>query len=633
MTETTETQEAAESREFRAEVQQLLQILAHSLYTDREIFLRELVSNASDALNRIKFTMLTDRDVLDPDAELAIHIEADEDENTLTLRDTGDGMTRDELVENLGTIAHSGAMTFLKQIQESEAPADEIIGQFGVGFYSVFMVADEVRVTSRSHRPDAEAWSWISQGDDSYRLEPADKQERGTEIVIHLKDDAGEFASTWRLRQIVKQHSDYVSFPIYLDDEVVNQQSALWRKSPHQVDEEEYVQFYQQLTLDQDEPLLHIHLVTDVPVNLRSILYVPRRRDRGILQQMSDDAGIKLYSRKVLIQESNSDLLPNHFRFVEGVVDSEDLPLNVSRETVQRNPMVRQIRKALTSRLVKELEQMAKERPDEYRVFWEQFGVFIKEGIASDVSSHDQLKGLLRFYSSKAGADGFVSLQEYAERMKDDQETIYYVLGEDLSSVRHSPHLDPFRAHDIEVLYLVDPVDSFMATALREYDGHELQNVEDADLEMPDDAESDDGETDTDTVSSDELDTLLTRFRTVLGDRVEDVRVSKRLKDSPVRLASTEQGPMRDMQRIRRLMGEEVELPAMVLEINRSHQLIKNLARRLSDASDEALIDATVEQLFDNALLLEGLHPNPASMADRIQQLMEAAVGDRAAEK
>lgn len=625
MTETANTKHETESREFRAEVQQLLHILAHSLYTDREIFLRELISNASDALNRIKFTMLTDRDVLDPDAELAIFIDVDEDGNVITIRDTGDGMTRDELVENLGTIAHSGAKKFLKQVQEDDVQVEEIIGQFGVGFYSVFMVVDEVRVTSRSYRPDAEAWTWVSQGDDSYRLEPAEKRDRGTEITIHLNDDAQEFASEWRLRQVVKQHSDYVSFPIYIDDEVVNQQTALWRQSPRNVEEEEYVEFYKQLTLDHEEPLLHIHLVTDVPVNLRSILYVPSRRDRGILQQMNDDAGIKLYSRTVLIEENNSDLLPNHFRFVEGVVDSEDLPLNVSRETVQRNPMVRQIRKALTGRLVKELEQMSKERPDEYRTFWEQFGVFIKEGIASDVSSHTQLKELLRFYSSNTDADELVSLQDYVGRMKDDQDAIYYVLGDDLNSVQQSPHLDPFRAHGIEVLYLVDPIDSFMATSLREYDEHELQNVEDADLEMPDETDSDDEETDT--VSSDELGDLLTRFRTVLGDRVEDVHVSKRLKDSPVRLASTEQGPMRDMQRIRRLMGEEVELPAMVLEVNRSHPLIKNLARRLSARSDDSLIDATVEQLFDNALLLEGLHPNPASMAGRIQQLMEAAVG------
>lgn len=627
MTETASTKDATESREFRAEVQQLLHILAHSLYTDREIFLRELVSNASDALNRIKFTMLTDHDVLDADAELAIFIDVDEDDNVITIRDTGDGMTRGELVENLGTIAHSGALSFLKQVQEDDVQADEIIGQFGVGFYSVFMVADEIRVTSRSYRPDAEAWTWISQGDDSYRLEPAEKSDRGTEITIHLNDDAQEFVSTWRLRQIIKQHSDYVSFPIYIDDEVVNQQTALWRQSPRNVDEEEYVEFYKQLTLDHAEPLLYIHLVTDVPVNLRSILYVPSRRDRGMLQQMDGDAGIKLYSRKVLIQENNSDLLPNHFRFIEGVVDSEDLPLNVSRETVQRNPMVRQIRKALTSRLVKELEQMSRERPDDYRTFWGQFGIFIKEGIASDVSSHAQLRELLRFYSSNAGAGEFVSLQDYVERMHDDQEAIYYVLGDDLNSVRQSPHLDPFRARGLEVLYLVDPVDSFMATSLREYNDYELQNVEDADLELPDETDSDDGGTEAETVSSDELDDLLTRFRSVLGDRVEDVRISKRLKDSPVRLASTEQGPMRDMQRIRRLMGEEVELPAMVLEINRSHPLIKNLVRRLSNASDDSLVDATVEQLFDNALLLEGLHPNPASMAGRIQQLMEAAVG------
>lgn len=621
---TTQTQQ--EAHEFRAEVQQLLHILAHSLYKDREIFLRELISNASDALNRIKFTMLTDRDVLDPEAELAIWIDVDEDAGTITISDSGDGMTRDELAENLGTIAHSGAMSFLKRVTSEDVAPEEIIGQFGVGFYSVFMVADEVTVTSRSYQPGAEAWTWTSSGDERYTLAPAEKEDRGTRITITLKDEAEEFAAPWRLRQIIKQHSDYISFPIYLDGEAVNQQTALWRESPRNVEEDQYAEFYKQLTLDHQEPLLHVHLVTDVPVNLRTILYVPRRRERGLLQT-SSEPGIRLYSRKVLIEERNADLLPDYLRFVEGVVDSEDLPLNVSRETVQRNPMVRQIRKALTSRLIKELETLADERPDEYTTFWTEFGVFLKEGIASDVSSHGRLRDLLRFHSSKAGEEELVSLPDYVYRMQDGQEAIYYVLGEDLHSVRYSPHLDPFRAHDIEVLYLVEPVDSFMMTALREYDGTPLQNVEDADLEMP--AEGETTEEDTDPVVEEELERLMDRFRQVLGDRVEEVRVSRRLKDSPVRLISTEEGPARDLQRVRRLMGEEVEVPAMVLELNRTHRLIQNLARRLGQSSDDALVDATIEQLFDNALLVEGLHPNPASMAGRIQRLMEAAVDAR----
>ena len=616
----------SESLEFRAEVQQLLHILAHSLYTDREIFLRELISNASDALHRLQFEMLTNRDVLDPEAELAIRIQADEEAKTITVSDTGIGMTRDELIENLGTIAHSGAMAFLQRVQDDKLPADEIIGQFGVGFYSVFMVAEEVTVTSRSYRPQAEAWSWTSKGDNTYTLAPADKTDRGTTIHIKLKEDAAEFASPWRLEQIVKKHSDYVSFPIYVGDKVVNRQTALWRQSPKEVEAKEYEEFYKQLTLDFEKPLLHIHMVADAPVNLRSILYIPSRRERGILQ-LRTDHGLRLYSRKVLIQEYNKDLLPNYFRFVEGVVDSEDLPLNISRETVQSNPMMRQIRRALTNRLVKELNTMAEERPDDYRTFWREFGVFLKEGIATDPTSHESLRDLLRFHSSKAeGDDGLVSLREYVSRMKEDQKAIYYVLGEDLKSVARSPHLDYFRANDLEVLYLVDPMDGFVTLALKEYEGKPLQNVDDPGLELPavSRPESEAGE-----IGQADFDRLVQRFKSVLGDRVADVRQSQRLIESPCRLVSPEGSPDRDLQRVRRWLEPDYEVPKKVLELNRGHPLVQNLAQVLARSPDEELLDITIEQLFDNALLLEGLHPNPADMTPRIQALMEAAVASR----
>jgi molecular chaperone HtpG len=616
--------------QFRAEVQQLLHILAHSLYTDREIFLRELISNASDALHRVQFEMLTNRDVLNPEAELAIRIRADSDAKTIAISDSGIGMTRDELVENLGTIAHSGAMSFLESVKDEKLSVDEIIGQFGVGFYSVFMVADEVTVTSRSYRPDAEAWAWTSRGDNTYTLAPADKAERGTAIQIKLKEDAAEFANDWRLEQIVKKHSDYVSFPIYIGDRVANRQTALWRQSPQEVEPEQYDEFYKQLTLDFEKPLLHIHLVGDAPVHMRSILYVPSRRERGILHARTDH-GLRLYSRKVLIQDYNKDLLPDHFRFVEGVVDSEDLPLNISRETVQTNPMMRQIRRALTNRLVKELNTLAEERPDDYKTFWREFGAFIKGGIASDPASHESLRDLLRFASTQtAEGDGLVTLKEYVARMKPDQKAIYYVLGDDLKSAARSPHLDYFRAHDIEVLYLVDPLDSFMALALREYDGKPLHNVDDAGLDLPEAASPPSAEAAGQAVAQPEFDRLVERFKAVLGERVTEVRESQRLTDSPCRLVSPEASPERDLQRVRRLLDQEYELPKKILELNRGHPLIQNLARLLNSSPDEALVNTAVEQLFDNALLLEGLHPNPAEMTPRIQALLEAAIAARA---
>jgi len=431
--------EQNESFEFKAEIQQLLSILVHSLYTEREIFLRELISNASDALNRIQFEMLTNREVLEPGAELAIRIEADEEARTLTISDTGIGMTRDEIAQDLGTIAHSGAAAFLRRLEEEERPSVEMIGQFGVGFYSVFMVAKEVRVVSRSYRPDAEAVEWVSDGSTSYRLGPAKMDTRGTRIEIKLKEDAVEFASPWRLEQIVRKHSDFVAFPIYVGDskEPANRRIAPWRQSPREVTDEEYREFYKHLTLDFEEPLLHIHLVTDAPVNLRSILYVPARRERGILSPRTDH-GLRLYIRNVLIQEYNKDLLPSYLRFVEGVVESEDLPLNISRETVQASPAARRIQKALTRKLLRELEALGQEEPDRYRTLWQEFGVFIKEGIASDPPAQKDLLPLLLFPSTRSDG-GLISLAQYVERMADDQPAIYYVLGDDLKSVVHSP--------------------------------------------------------------------------------------------------------------------------------------------------------------------------------------------------
>ena len=611
-----------ESLEFRTEVQQLLNILANSLYTEREIFLRELISNASDALHRVQFEMLTNRDVFDPEADLTIRLDFDEEANTLSISDTGAGMTRDELIESLGTIAHSGAMAFLKELEEGQRPAD-IIGQFGVGFYSVFMVAEEVSVTTRSFRPDAQAWRWTSHGDNSFTIAPADKDDRGTTVEVTLKEDDAEFASAWRLEQIVKKHSDYVSFPIYIEDgdDALNQQTALWRKPLSDVEEQEYADFYRQLTLDFEEPLLHVHLIADAPVNIRSLLYIPRKIERGPLHSRVDH-GLKLYSKKVLIQEYNKDLLPEYLRFVEGVVDSESIPLNISRETVQASRAMRQIQKALTGRVIKALRELAENKPDDYHIFWEQFGVFIKQGVASNPMGHDDLLPLLRFYSSKSG-DDTVSLADYTERTAEDQETIYYILGEDRESVGHSPHLDFFQSHDLEVLYLLDPLDGFMMQALREYEGQSFQNVDDPDLDLPQDEEAE-AETDAG-IAQGEFDQLTFRFERVLGDRVSEVRESKLLTGSPSRLVSSEAGREQDLQRVRRLLGQDAEIPSKILEINRHHPLIKNLAHLITEQPEDEVIDSAIEQLFENLLLLEGLHPNPARMIPRIQALLTAA--------
>lgn len=614
------TEETQQSFEFRAEIQQLLHILIHSLYRDREIFLRELLSNASDALHRVQFEMLTNRDVLDPDAELAIHITFDDKAKTLTIADTGIGMTRDELIEDLGTIAHSGAIEFLKHLQTTDQPVrTDLIGQFGVGFYSVFMAADEVKVTSRSYRPEAEACAWISRGDNTYQLAASDKATRGTTIDIKLKEDAAEFASSWRLEQIIQKHSDYVAFPIYVGDKVVNRQTALWRQPPREVKPEQYDEFYKHLTLDPDKPLAHVHLATDAPVQMYSVLYVPAKRERGLFY-LRTDHGLRLYSRKVLIQDYCKDLLPNHLRFVEGVVDSEDLPLNISRETIQATRLMEKMKSVLTRKLLDELERMAAEEPDPYRAFWEQFGVFIKEGVATDPAGRDALQKLLRFRSSHSG-EGWASLTDYVARMKPDQKAIYYILGESPASVGRSPHLDYFRAHDIEVLYLTETVDSFMVLGLREFEGKPVQNVDDAGLELATESSA------ADQLPADQFNALVERFRRVLGERITGVRESKLLTDSPCRLVSPEGAVERDMARVRRLLDQNYEMPKKLLEINRGHALLRELARLVTERPDEPVIDLSIEQLYENALLVEGIHPNPANMVGRIQALIEAAVG------
>ena len=629
--------------EFRAEIQQLLNILVHSLYTDREIFLRELLSNASDALNRIQFEMLTNREVVDEGVELAIYLEMDEESRTLTIRDTGIGMTQDDLVENLGTIARSGAKGFLQAMEEAnqkgQGVTSDIIGQFGVGFYSVFMVAEEVTVTSRSHQLEAEAAFWRSAGEGTYEVGPAEKDDRGTTIEIKLKEDATDFAKPYRVKQIIKTHSDFVAFPIYVKEEKppaegeekgemefsqANEQTAIWRQSVRDVDEEKYESFYRQLTMDFGKPLLRVHTSADAPVQFYTLLFVPSKKDY-LLFGAKEDHGLKLYARKVLIQENFKELLPNYLRFIEGVVDSEDIPLNVSREMVQATPLIEKIKKILVRRISGELTDLADEEPETYKTFWKEFGGFIKEGIATDPDSKGRFSDLLRFQSSRSdGPDDFISLGEYTDRLKSDQNEIYYIIGDDFGIISRSPHLEYFKKHDIEVLYLTDPMDSFMLVGLTEYNGKPLKNVDDAGLDLPEE-DGKDEEADEEAIPSNEFEALIAHFKEILGDRVEDVRESKILTDSPCRLVNPPDAANTNMQRVQRLLGKDYEIPKKILEINRGSDLIQNISARLSADNKDQLLTPLIEQLFENALVTEGIHPNPADMISRIQQLMEAA--------
>ena len=609
---------------FKAEIKQLLNILIHSLYTERDIFLRELISNASDALTQIDFAMLTDRDVLDPEAELAIRVSVDEDAKTIIIRDSGVGMTRDELATNLGTIAQSGARAFLDAAKDnSDQKLADVIGQFGVGFYSVFMVAEWVRVTSRSYQKDAQAATWYATGGDTFTIEDAEQETRGTTIEIKLKSDAEEYASESRLRQIIKKHSDYVRFPIYIgdDEEQTNRQTAIWRQSPREVEDSEYNEFYKHLTLEFEDPITRIHFVADAPLRIFALLYIPAKAERGVFSLRKED-GLKLYTRKVLIQEYTTDLLPPHFRFLQGVVDAEDLPLNVSRESVQATALMARIKKILTKQVVKQLESLAKDEPETYAKFWQNYGLFIKEGIASDQADRESLYPLVRFHTTQH-SENWVSLAEYVERMKAGQEKIYFILGDDDRSVARSPHLDYFRKHGYEVITLTDPMDSFMLLGLRQFGDFPLQNVAAPDLELPAAEAEPEAEPVPETLSGDALSGVIERFKAQLGERITDARTTDRLTDSVARLVDPEGAMDQEMQRVYRLVDREYEVPTKVLELNPRHPILNRLSAL---PADDPLAASVIEQIYESALLIEGLHPDPASMLPRIQALMQAAL-------
>ncbi len=609
---------------FKAETRQLLDILIHSLYSEREIFLRELISNASDALTRVDFELLRSREVLDPGAELAIRITLDDKENTLTVSDSGIGMTADELAENLGTIARSGAVEFIAAAQtvgeqEGGRKLSDLIGQFGVGFYSAFMVAEWIRVTSRSYLAEAQPASWYSTGNDTFTIEPAEKAERGTTVTIKLNEDAIEFTKPYRLREIIRKHSDFIPFPIYIgeDTDPANQRTAIWRQSPREVEKETYESFYHQLTLDPEPPMLYTHMAVDAPVQMYAVLFVPSSTERGLFV-LRREPGLKLYARKVLIQEYHKDLLPEYLSFVQGVVDSEDLPLNVSRETIQSNRIMANLKKLVTGKVLDTLKKLAEEDADKYASFWQEFGRFIKQGVAMDEREPDELHPLLRFHTS-AQPNTWSSLDDYIARMQPDQKSIYYIMGDDERSVLYSPHLDVIWRYGYEALMLTDPVDAFMILRLVKYQDYKLENVASPNLQLPEKAAElpDEGQ---ETLPESDYSQLVERFKAELGEKVGDVRTTNKLNEAPARLVNPSGALTAEMQRAYRLLDREFETPKKVIEINPKHPIVAGLQAL---PEDSPLAKLVIEQIYEDALLIEGLHPDPASMVQRIQKLME----------
>jgi len=482
------------------------------------------------------------------------------------------------------------------------------------------MVAEWVRVTSRSYKPEAEAVMWYATGEDNYQVGAAEMSERGTKVEIKLKEDASEFAEEYRLKNIIHKHSDYIGFPIYIGEskEAVNKQTSLWRTSRQEVTEEQYKEFYKQTTLEFEDPLLHIHIVTDAPVQLYALLYIPSKMERGMFALRKDD-GLKLYSRNILIDEYNKDLLPEYLRFVQGVVDSEDLPLNVSRETVQSSGLMPKLKKVLTNQVLKDLEALAKNNAEKYQIFWQEFGGYIKQGLSSYTADDEKLHSLLRF-KTNLQPETWSSLEDYVSRMKEGQKFIYYIVGDDPKSVMRSPHLDYFHSKGTEVLLLTEPMDSFMLMGLRKHKDFELKNVAQADVDV---TEKPKEQMEVEKISDADFNSLVERFKQVLGERVTDVRASNRLSQSVARLVDPDGTLNPELQRVYRYLGKEYEVPKKILELNPSHNILKNLLNLESGSELQTVI---IEQIYDSALLVEGLHPDPSSIAPRVQQIIEAAL-------
>jgi TNF receptor-associated protein 1 len=607
----------SERHEFQAEIQQLLDIVIHSLYTDRDIFVRELISNAADACERLRFLQSSGTESAQPDTAPAISITTDEKAATITVSDTGVGMTRDEMVENLGTIAHSGTRAFLKQLAEEKKPDARLIGQFGVGFYSAFMVATRVTVLSRSYRPDEQGWRWTSENAGGYEIEPAPLVPRGTQVIIQLKEDARDFAKGDHVKRLVQRYSSFIQFPIELNGSRLNTIQAIWSRNKSEITDGDYNAFYQYVGHDHEDPLLRLHFTADAPLAIQAVLFVARHN----LENMGlgrIEPGVNLYCRRVLIQDHAEGLFPEWLRFLKGVVDSEDLPLNISRETMQDSALLKKLNTALTARFLKFLEETAEKDAALYDTFYAEHSRFIKEGVATDFAHRDALGRLLRYESSVTDKGTLTSLAEYVKRMPGDQKEIFYLLAPNRDAAESSPYFEVFKSRGYEVLFLDDPWDEFVMDHLHQIDGRTLRAAEKAELDIvaPPAAEGALGET--------EAGALAGWFKQKLGDRVGAVRASKRLVESPAVVVDADRMITAGMRRVLKAMqkdGAAVPDATLDLEINPRHIVIVRLdaMRR----TDEALATTVAEQVLDNARVAAGLLDDPRTMLGRLNTLLE----------
>jgi TNF receptor-associated protein 1 len=608
---------------FQAEVAKVLDIVINSLYTDREIFIRELVSNAADALEKRRHFELVQKRDPEKDSSLEINITVDKEKKIITFSDTGIGMKRDELIENLGRVAHSGAAEYIKKLGENNKKDINLIGQFGVGFYSAFMVADKVVVESCSAEDPGSGYLWTSSGSSEYTIEPVDNLKPGTSVTLHLKKDAEEFAEEWRVREIIERYSNFVSFPISINSERINVIQAIWTRNPQDVREEEYKEFFKFINPLNADPLAWLHFSTDAPIGLKALLFIapenPEKLGFGRLE-----TNVNLYCRRVLIQRQAKDLLPLWLRFLSGVVDSEDIPLNISRETMQDSALIRKISRVLTKRVLKYLKETAEKNPDLYNRFWEHFGHFIKEGIVTEFSDRDALSELLRFESSMTDPGQLTSLSEYVERMPESQKEIYYLAGANRAAIESSPYIEVFRKRGIEVIYNFDPVDDFVMHHLAGYKEKKTVSADSEKLELPKQDFSEEQPSKQDespALSSDDIRAVGDWIRSKLQDKVADVKASERLVTSPLILVNPDGAMTGAMQRLMEAAGKEFSFAAKRnLQFNPGHKIIQKLNQLRQE--DDAAAALVLEQLFDHAALDAGMAVETRPMVDRMTRII-----------
>ena len=617
---------------FQAEVNQLLQLMIHSLYSNKEIFLRELISNASDACDKLRFEALSDDALWEGDNELKIRISFDQEARTVTLSDNGVGMSRQEVVDNIGTIAKSGTRQFFESLTGDQAKDAHLIGQFGVGFYSAFIIADKVSLATRRAGLGAEhGVRWESGGEGDYTLETVEKAGRGTEVTLHLREGEDEFLDGWRLRSIVRKYSDHITLPIVMEkerhgeeeeskepeEETVNKASALWARPKNEVSEEEYKEFYKHVAHDFEEPLLWSHNRVEGKLEYTSLLYVPQRAPFDLWDRERRH-GVKLYVRRVFIMDDAEQLMPTYLRFVRGVIDSNDLPLNVSREILQHNKAIDSMRGGSVKKVLGMLEELANNDADKYQEFWNQFGKVLKEGPGEDFANREQIAKLLRFSSTLTdSADQRVALADYVGRMKEGQEAIYYITADSFAAAKNSPHLEIFRKKGIEVLLLAERVDEWLASSLTEFDGKPLQSVTKGELDLG--SLEDETEKKEQEKAAEDLKPLLDKVKETLCDKVKEVRITHRLTNSPACLVAGEHDMSGNLERILKSVGQNVSGSKPILELNPEHPLVTKLK---AEGEGERFGD-WANILFDQALLAEGGQlDDPASFVQRLNQLL-----------